>query len=460
MTKNPLFTNPKINFLILIDITFIVYLAVIVSGFSSLDDTALMEVLQKGKLTVSSLVASGGTYLRPLTVLTYLLDYQLWGDNAAAFHFSNLIIHIANACLTYFLCRSYLPDTNNREGTSFLAALFFAVSPLNSESVLWVSGRTDLLCGFFFIAALLVLLNDRLPLLLASGGFFTLYFCSLLAKESSIALLGIVPLYLFFTANSRSRREKISLCCSAFLASGIYLLMRFDSKGQLDSGATKIIAKINDQSFSDLIYKSTAAVGFYIKKLIWPYPLNLAIERINEPVYFLVGILAVIAIIAFIFRFTAARLPLFVITLCLAPPLLAFNGSIPWTLYAERYLYLSMVGMALLIGLLIATSPRLPQALPFFLIIPFAVSTIHRSGQWAVPVVLWKDTVSKAPQFPQALVIYAYELIQVGQIAEAEASINKARSFKFENELLLKCMDSINQIKSSKSSHLKKDIPL
>lgn len=445
MTTTPLFNNPRINVLLLIDITIIVYLTVFVSGFSTLDDTAMMAALQKGELTFYSFALAGGyTYLRPLTMLTYLIDFHLWGDNSAAFHLTNLVIHLANACLIYNLCRTYLQKTETREGISLFAALFFAISPLNSESVLWVSGRTDLLCCFFFLAALTILVTDKLTPFFASGAFFTLYFCSLLAKESSIVLLGIVPLYLLFTEDDKSIQTKIGLCSAAAIASSIYLFMRLGPKGQLDSGATKIVSKVITQSIPDLFYKSMAAAGFYIKKLLWPYPLNLAIQSINEPLYFIVGIITVIAVSAIFLRYKATRLPLLIIVLGLVPPLLAFLGNIPWTMYAERYLYLPMTGFTLLLGLLLLNSHRMPQWLPFLLIIPLALSTIHRSGQWAEPVTLWHDTVLLSPQFPQAHVVYAYELIQAGRLTEAEKVISSVRGMKFENELLLKCVSTIN----------------
>jgi hypothetical protein len=450
MKNVPLFGNSRINILLLIDITIIVYLSVFVSGFSSLDDAGLIEELQKGTLNFASVIPAGGiTYLRPLTIFTYLVDFKLWGTNAAAFHLTNLVIHLTNVALVYHLCCIYLPYTQKRKGSSFLAALFFAIAPINSESVLWVSGRTDILCCFFFLASITILVNERLAPLLASAALFITYACSLLAKESSIALLWIVPLYQLIVANNKTKLAKISSICAVTIATSLYLFLRLGSHGTLDSGATKIVAKVANQPISELAYKSLTAFGFYIKKMIWPFPLNLAIQNINEPGYALFGVVASVLILICFFRFRVARLPLLIIVFCLGPPLLAFHGSIPWTLYAERYLYLSMTGMALLIGIIIATSQRIPQSLPFFLIIPLAISTIHRTGQWAEPVVLWHDTVNKSPQFPLAHVVYAYELIQAGRIAEAEESIKRARSMKFDNDLLRRCMTTINHEKQN-----------
>ncbi len=446
MGNMSLFANRKINFLLLIDITLLVYLSVFVSAFSSLDDTGLMEDLQKGALNFASLAPSGGmTYLRPMTLLTYLVDFNLWGAHPVAFHLTNLILHLANACLVYHLCRTCLPESPKREGSAFLSALFFAVSPLNSESVLWVSGRTDSLCCFFFLCSLLVVVNERLAPLSAAGTLLILYSFSLLAKESSFALLGIVPFYLLTVADRRTRVAKWVLSGTVAIVSASYLLLRLGPRGELDSGTSKIVTKIAHQSVLELAYKSLAAFGFYLKKMAWPFPLNLAIQSIYEPFYAAVGIVAVLVIISCFVRFKVSRLPLLIIVFCLGPPLLALHGSIPWTLYAERYLYLSMTGTALLVGLLAAKSRRIPQPLPFLLIIPLAITTIHRSGQWADPVALWRDTVTNSPGLPQAHVVYAYELIQAGRIADAKKSLQRAREMKFENDLYRTCMTTINR---------------
>lgn len=444
MKDSPIFKSPRINILLIIDITLLVYLTLLVSGFSSLDDTGLMESLQNGVLTFSSIAPDGGaTYLRPLTILTYLIDYQIWGANPVAFHITSLVIHTANASLVYWLCRSFLAKSDSREGISLFAALLFAVTPLNSEPVLWVSGRTDLLCCLFFLLALLLLINDRLPPLPTTLAFFTVYFCSLMAKESSIALLGIVPIYLFFCANGKTLKVRLALCSTTLLATAIYFFMRLGNSGKMDTGAAKIISEITVQTPIDLIFKSIAAIGFYLKKLIWPFPLNLAIHSINEPIYFLVGIVAIIALVTCLVRYSTFRLPLLIISISLVPPLLAFHGGFPWTLYAERYLYLPMTGMALLAGLLLVNLHRIPAALPFLLIIPLAVSTIHRSGEWADPLLLWHDTIVKSPDFPLGRVIYSYELIQAGRFVEAKENIAIVRAMKFENELLRKCIAAI-----------------
>lgn len=458
----PLFENSRINLLLIIDITLIVYLSVFVSGFSILDDTFHLGLMQSGDLTFSSLIPGPNMkYVRPLTFSTFLIEYNLFGINKAVFHGMNLFIHVLNSCLLYQVCRIYFKDHHYREGIALISALFFALAPINSESVAWVSGRTDLLCAFFFLAAILVLLDHELRPLTTFTGFFLFYFASLLAKETSIALVAIVPLFSFFISSKRALSSKIAIYSATTLVSLIYLIMRIVPKTELDMGTTKIVTGLLHQSVPALTYKTIAAIGFYCKKLLWPFPLNIAIQTINEPLYFLVGTIILGAALYIFIRFSICRLPLIIIITCLIPPLLALHGKVPWTLYAERYLYLPMTGFTLLAGVIISKSKPMIHVICCLLLIPLGLSTISRTSQWADPVALWGYTAEKSPMFPQVHVIFAYELIQAGRITDAVKSINRAQDLKFENELLKKCVDIINRNSHNHpNSSIKMDTPI
>jgi protein O-mannosyl-transferase len=101
-----------------------------------------------------------GHYI-PLTWLTFGLDYVLWGMEPAGYHFTNLVLHAANATLMYWLAKHLLlvalPRASEyalRAGAA-VAALFFAVHPLRAESVAWATERRDVLSGLFFLTCLL-----------------------------------------------------------------------------------------------------------------------------------------------------------------------------------------------------------------------------------------------------------------------------------------------------------------
>ncbi|HEV2208529.1 MAG TPA: tetratricopeptide repeat protein [Verrucomicrobiae bacterium] len=86
----------------------------------------------------------------PLTWLSHMLDWQLFGDNPGAQHLVNLGFHVANTLLLFLLLRSM---TGAHWRSAFVAAAF-ALHPLHVESVAWISERKDVLSTFFFLLTL------------------------------------------------------------------------------------------------------------------------------------------------------------------------------------------------------------------------------------------------------------------------------------------------------------------
>ena len=86
----------------------------------------------------------------PLTWLSLMLDYQIYGLRPFGFHLTNVLLHAANAVLLYLL----LWRMTRQIWQSALVAAIFAVHPLRVESVAWVSERKDVLCALFGLLAL------------------------------------------------------------------------------------------------------------------------------------------------------------------------------------------------------------------------------------------------------------------------------------------------------------------
>src|SRR5262249_35854632 len=100
---------------------------------------------------------------RPLVNASYALDYRLWGLAPFGYHLTSLLLHCLNALLLFLLC-DRLPGAGAAEAragarsgraVAALAAPLFAVHPLMSEAVGYVAGCAELLCGSFFLAAML-----------------------------------------------------------------------------------------------------------------------------------------------------------------------------------------------------------------------------------------------------------------------------------------------------------------
>ncbi len=109
----------------------------------------------QGGLTVRDFIGAftriQADYWHPVTMLSHLLDCQIYGLNAGGHHLTNVLIHTANAILLFLLLRQLAAGNWL---SAFVAALF-AVHPLRVESVAWVAERKDLLCGMFLLLTLL-----------------------------------------------------------------------------------------------------------------------------------------------------------------------------------------------------------------------------------------------------------------------------------------------------------------
>jgi tetratricopeptide (TPR) repeat protein len=83
----------------------------------------------------------------PLTWLSHMLDFQLFGLNPGGHHFTSVIIHIFNTLLLFLVLKQM---TGTLWRSAFVAALF-ALHPLHVESVAWISERKDVLSTFFWL---------------------------------------------------------------------------------------------------------------------------------------------------------------------------------------------------------------------------------------------------------------------------------------------------------------------
>jgi protein O-mannosyl-transferase len=87
----------------------------------------------------------------PLTMLSHMVDWQLFGDDAGGHHWTSVIIHIFNTILLFLLFRTM---TGAVWRSAFVAALF-AIHPINVESVAWIAERKNVLSTFFWITTML-----------------------------------------------------------------------------------------------------------------------------------------------------------------------------------------------------------------------------------------------------------------------------------------------------------------
>jgi tetratricopeptide (TPR) repeat protein len=310
----------------------------------------------------------------PLNWVTYGLDYVLWGMNPRGYHFTSLLVHVANGVLFYFLSLrllrlgfgTILSNLPIRLAAGF-SALFFSLHPLQVEVVAWAIGREIAIAGFFFILTLICYLraaeNESSGLSRRGWmiGAWGLYALSLLGKEMALTLpfallvLDIYPLRRLGGGHGRwfgpqVRQvwwEKIPFLLLA-LAAGVRATLEKQQAGS--------IYPIADYGLLPRGAQVLYSVAFYPWKTLMPvglsplYPLHPFTGLWSLPVVLSIGVVFVLSVSFFIARrrWPAGLAAWLFYVLLLAP----VSGILAFGPYraADRFSYLPSLGWAVLAG--------------------------------------------------------------------------------------------------------------
>lgn len=198
--------NDKFSIFIFFAITILVYYKSLFGSFI-FDDliVVLREPLLK-KENFIDFLKSLPFKERPVRLLTYYFDKQIWGLNPFGYRFTNLIIHIANGILLYF----FLLKLNLRKGVAFFSTAIFLWHFVNPATVCYVTGRKDLLGFFFSILAFYSLVSFR-GQKRAVIFFIIFYFLAFFTKEMFITLPLIVFTYRYIVEDKKVSTKYITL---------------------------------------------------------------------------------------------------------------------------------------------------------------------------------------------------------------------------------------------------------
>jgi len=402
-----------------------------------IDDQSLLQQLFDQKITLHDafLRSGSGKYYRPFLVLSYLADKLLWGDLIFGYRLTNVLLHTCNVMLVYLLGAKILRATRYARASALGSAVLFAVHPIAVESVSWISGRTDLLAAAFSLAAFSLFLSDGRKKMLCA---IPLGLAAALSKET-----GIVVFILFlgwetyFGRSFDSPRKNMTAFLFVLTAGCMaYLVGRHNALAAQDLSAELVWSRFRSPNLLHNLTLFVSSFGFYAKKFIIPYPLQFAIDTINVPWYAVLGSVLVVLFCAGFFYPAFARLHFyqFWAMLGVLPAAVVSITDIAWTPWAERYLYLSLAPLSILIAdMFQALLVNVRDRYRYFLyglagmsIVIFAVSTVQRSHLWNDTTAFARDTCLKSPDFLPASVEYASVLSSNGLRDEAERQLHKA----------------------------------
>jgi tetratricopeptide (TPR) repeat protein len=347
----------------------------------------------------------------PLTWLSHMLDYQLYGMNPGQHHLTNVLFHILNTLLLFLVFRRM---TGELWKSGFVAALF-ALHPLHAESVTWVAERKDVLSTFFWLLTMWCYARyvehserDRYLLVVL---FFIL---GLLAKPMLVTLPFILLLFDYWPLNrfqfgssgdgSYSIQksfnfgliwEKIPL----FLLSTASCVVTYFV--QKSGGA---VNSLDAMKFNIRIANAILSYTNYIAKMIWPYKLAVLYPYPEViPFWEVTGACLVLVFISLLSIGLIKKSPYFAVGWCwFLGAFVPVIGLVQVGLQAmaDRYTYVPLIGLSIIIAwgapdiLAGLRHKRIIFAIfTIFVILAIMIFTWFQVSRWKNSITLFKNAV-------------------------------------------------------------------
>lgn len=421
-----------------------VYYPALFGGANLLDDKSMLQRLMNvDKINWLNIFLHGSSnnYYRPLVMLTFYADLYLWSVQESFMHLENMLLHAWCTLWVFWLTgkfSSLLDIKRIFPLAPWCAALLFAVHPINTESVNWISGRSDLLAAAFLLPAVFLLLHgiERKRSLWSLFGA-VLFLLACLAKETSVFIIpagaffcywrGWNPTLPFWRAGTK---RVVTFYWGWVIALSGYFVLRIVAK-PVDRSATHIIDAVSGDLHTPFAAARMflKAGGFYIKKLFIPWPLNFAITGVSNW-YVVLGILFLCLIVLWLWRHNLQDMFYLAMACLIAPAMLVPILNATWTPLAERYLYLPNAFFSICIVYTLA--PLLKRSngylagLFFYALIlgSFTFTTYQRSIVWQSNLSLYQDTNLKTPNFQPVRSKLAVAMIEHGRNDEAQKIMN------------------------------------
>ena len=373
------------------------------------------------------------SFYRPMMHVLYAVVYAVAGAEPWAYHLLNVLFHLGATLGVYTLCRTIIGrwgQPARHPFTPLIAATLFAIHPIHTEPVLWIAGITDLSYAAFGVLALLAYLQgfSRARFSAAAG---VLLLIALLCKETGAVILLAMAVFEWIErghSNSWTPRAAAIRLAPAALAFAAYLGLRWSALGSFAPSVAE-----HARGIPTLAAAASGLFARYVAALVAPVRLTVAHvvdldAGFSDPMV-LAGLLAGASVAAAGYygrRSAAVVLPLAFAVLPILPvlyiPSIEGGGSV----FGERYLYLSVLGVGLGAGYALEEGRR---RLRWGLAIALAVMAVSvgwgvaaaalRTRAWSSSIHLWTDAVAKSPDSAAAHAGLCFALYDAGRIPES-----------------------------------------
>jgi tetratricopeptide (TPR) repeat protein len=369
-----------------------------------------------------ALVTAHVPYWHPLTWLSHMIDFQLYGLNPWGHHLTSLLFHVANSVVLFLLLNSMTGATGR---SAFVAALF-ALHPLRVESVVWISERKDVLSAFFCLLTIWSYFKFQISKLKVFGVLSLLFFALGLAAKPMLVTLPFVLLLLdYWPLNRRlSWRMLVEKIPFLLLAAACSFM-------------TFTVQNLSEKNFPAAARWANVPIAYvrYLSKIFWPFHLSFFYSYRAWPMLEVVEAGILLGLISGVVVWRWRKQPYLAVGWgwfigMLVPVIgLVQAGS---QAMADRFTYLPSIGIGIMVVWAIHEwAPRRPAIIAGVLFL--AACSILASQR--VPIfrdseTLWRATLREDPNSPVALDNLARCLIDQQRFAEAIASEHEALAIR------------------------------
>jgi tetratricopeptide (TPR) repeat protein len=389
-------------------ITLIAYSNSLKNGFVNWDDDLYVYTNQAIRNVDGPAIREffTNTYVKmyaPVTMISYALDYKIGELDPAVYHRTNLLLHLLNVSLVFYLL--YL--LTGQPAIAVISALFFGIHPMHVESVVWISERKDLLYSFFYLCGLITYVrfcNKKIPRI-SYGLTILMFLLSLLSKSAAVTFPIILILIDFYQGKKltvKSQLNKIPFFLMA-IAIGILSLL-----------SQKVIGTnvdyVEGYTILDRLFLGSYSFAFYLIKAIVPsglsalHPMPMKPSGILPIAYYfsIISFFGFFWLIAKAIRAKTAdplrKDVLFGLLFFLFTLVLILFIPVGEAVVAERYTYLPYIGIFMILGRLylhfrqktFVSFPKLKHGYAAALIVAMVIFT----GMTYARNMVWKDTIS------------------------------------------------------------------
>lgn len=382
-------------------VTCLAYAGVVHCGFVDYDDPSYIlknTSIQHGlhwSSVVWAFTTGWASNWHPLTWISHMVDFDLFGRQPLGYHMENVLWHAANAVILFW----WLEYLTGAFWRSAIVAAFFALHPFHVESVAWISERKDLLSTFFWIvtAWFYVAYVRQRPgssrRRLFYGGALFFFLVALLCKPMVVTLPCVLLLLDFWPLRRTESWGRL-----AWEKAPFFLLSASDSVVtvivQKTGGAVASLAKYPMVS---RVENTPIAYARYVEKIFWPSGLTMYYRHVDRWPLWIVAATTLFLVLVTLMAFRVRRVRPYLVV-----GWLWFLGMIFPTVgllqvgiaaMADRYSYLSSVGIFIAVAWfvqdwLLSRPARVREAVQFVT----ALSLLGCGFATARQVTFWKDT--------------------------------------------------------------------